>query len=128
MTREADSGFRSFALSRKAMRLYKILPEAAWTAAAPVVPWSDDDRRDGFLHLSTEAQVLETAQRHFAGRTGLVALEIDAGAVAPDLRWEKSRGGALFPHLYGDLPRSAVIRTRPLAREGGRFRFADEGA
>lgn len=105
--------------------IYKILPFTDWRECGDHVPWSDDDRRDGFMHLSTAAQVLETADRHFSGREGLVALEIDEASLARDLRYEKSRGGALFPHLYGDLPKAAVLRVRALVVDDeGRFQFA----
>lgn len=108
------------------MTAYKIILASSWRDCGDVVPWSDDDRRDGFMHLSTAAQVLETAARRFAGRRDLVALEVDEAAISAALRYEKSRGGALFPHLYGALPRSAVRRVRPLALlDGGRFAFAD---
>lgn len=105
--------------------LYKILPAADWRRTSTFVPWSDDDRRDGFMHLSTAAQVFESAARHFAGKRDLVALEIDGAAIAGALRYEKSRGGALFPHHYGDLPRAAVRRARALiADDDGGFQFA----
>lgn len=106
--------------------LYKILPAAAWDAAADRLPTSPIDRRDGFLHLSTGAQVRETARRHFAGQADLVLLTLDASRFVPDtLRWEPSRGGALFPHVYGDVPRAAVVRVDPLVETDGDFRFPD---
>jgi uncharacterized protein (DUF952 family) len=71
-------------------------------------PGSPDDVRDGFIHLSTREQLDTTIERHFAGERELVVLEIDAAALSADLRWEPSRGGALFPHLYAELPMSAV--------------------
>jgi uncharacterized protein (DUF952 family) len=71
-------------------------------------PGSPDDVRDGFIHLSTCEQLDATIERHFAGERELVVLEIDAAALSADLRWEPSRGGALFPHLYAELPMSAV--------------------
>lgn len=106
--------------------LYKILAQPDWLNASAFVPWSDDDRRDAFMHLSTGDQVLETAARHFAGQKGLVALEIDEAIIAKALRYEPSRGGALFPHLYGELPRKAVLRVRRLVEAGGAFHFEDE--
>ena len=69
------------------------------------------DRRDGFIHFSTAAQVEETARRHFAGRTDLLLVAVDVDGL--DIRWEPSRGGELFPHLYGVLPLSAVREVRP---------------
>ena len=107
--------------------VYKILPMAEWTGAVGIVPWSNDDRRDGFMHLSTAEQVLETAARHFAGRRDLVALEINAARLGTALRYERGRGGDLFPHLYGELDAAAVTAVRPLVVAEERFRFADAG-
>ena len=111
---------------RLTVSVYKILPETDWAQGSDLVPWSDDDRRDGFMHLSTGEQALRTAARHFAGKSGLVALEIDESRIAGALCYEKSRGGALFPHLYGELPRAAVVRARRLVADGDGYRFADE--
>jgi uncharacterized protein (DUF952 family) len=102
--------------------VYKILPQDLWRHAeaegefrgAPV------DLADGFIHFSTAAQVAETAARHFAGQDHLVLLAIDAAALGPGLKWEPSRGGALFPHLYGDLDLSAVRWAKPLPWNGDR--------
>lgn len=99
------------------MLVYKILRAAEWaalreagrTAGAPV------DRADGFIHFSTAAQAAETAARHFAGETGLVLLACDAPALGPELRWEVSRGGALFPHLYRTLRLADVLWHRAIA-------------
>ena len=71
---------------------------------------SPDDLRDGFIHLSTREQLKTTLERHFAGEQGLVVLEIDATTLNPGLKWEPSRGGALFPHLYERLSMDAVVR------------------
>jgi uncharacterized protein (DUF952 family) len=89
--------------------LYKILPAEAWPPDAEAVPWAPVDHGDGFVHLSAEHQVRETAEKHFAGRHGLMVLKIDPDALGDALRWEPSRRGALFPHVYGDIPRAAVI-------------------
>lgn len=72
-------------------------------AGAPV------DLADGYIHMSTAAQVGGTLDKHFAGQTGLVIAEIDLSRFGDGLRWEVSRGGALFPHLYGVLPMAAVL-------------------
>ena len=69
------------------------------------------DRRDGFIHLSTHGQLAGTLERHFAGETGLIVLEIAADRLDAGLKWEPSRDGALFPHLYGVVPLDAIIRT-----------------
>ena len=96
--------------------IYKICPQALWLEAekagrfegAPV------DSADGYIHFSTAAQVRETAARHFAGVDDLLLIAIDAAALGSGLRWEPSRGGALFPHLYASLPMSAVLSVVPL--------------
>lgn len=87
------------------MRIYKILPRLDWELAydAGVYEGSDVDRADGFIHFSTAAQAQETAQRHFRGQKDLVVLEVEADDLAGDLKWEPSRGGDLFPHLYAVL-------------------------
>src|SRR5690349_22713570 len=97
--------------------LYKVLRESEWREAQTrgIVVGSPDDLRDGFIHLSTREQLEGTLLRHFAGESGLIALEIAADRVGADLKWESSRGGALFPHLYGVLPLDAVVRTITLA-------------
>jgi uncharacterized protein (DUF952 family) len=91
-------------------RVYKVLRSAEWSAmqVRGAFPGSPDDVRDGFIHLSTREQLDTTIERHFAGERELVVLEIDAAALSADLRWEPSRGGALFPHLYAELRMSAV--------------------
>ena len=96
--------------------VYKILGESDWAAAeeAGVYAGSADDARDGFIHFSTAAQVPGTQQRYFAGRSDLLLLEIEAAALGNGLVYEPSRGGALFPHLYGSLPLSAVKKVTVL--------------
>ena len=92
--------------------VYKILRAAEWGHAQErgVFAGSADDLRDGFIHLSTRDQLAGTIARHFAGETALVILEIAADRVSAALRWEPSRDGALFPHLYGALSLDAVVR------------------
>ncbi len=70
---------------------------------------SEDDARDGFIHLSTPEQVAGTAAKYFAGIEGVIALTLDAGALGEALRWEPSRGGQLFPHLYRPLLQADVV-------------------
>jgi uncharacterized protein (DUF952 family) len=96
--------------------VYKILARSEWIEAqdAGRFEGSDVDRRDGYIHLSTAAQAAETARLHFAGREGLVLLKVRAGDLGGALRWEPSRGGALFPHLYGPLDPTKVSAARPL--------------
>lgn len=96
--------------------VYKILPRPLWQAAerlgrfdgAPV------DLADGYIHLSTAAQLAETAARHFAGQHDLVLVAVDVSLLGAALKWEPSRGGALFPHLYAALDLAAVIGAAPL--------------
>lgn len=89
--------------------VYKLMGRAAWEAKGDdVVPRAQVDDDDGYMHLSTGAQVRETAARYFAGRTDVMLIAIDAERL-DDLRWEASRGGALFPHAYGEVPVSAVV-------------------
>jgi uncharacterized protein (DUF952 family) len=96
--------------------IYKICTTAEWRAAesAGVYRGSVVDHRDGFIHFSTAEQAAETAAKHFAGQRDLVLVAVDAEVLGRALKWEPSRGGALFPHLYGELPLSAVRRIDPL--------------
>ena len=96
--------------------IYKIVASADWqrAVAAGRYTGSVHDARDGFIHFSAAAQTAETAARHFAGQADLVIVAIDAAALGDALRWEGSRGGDLFPHLYGALPMTAVRWSRPL--------------
>ena len=105
--------------------IYKICPRALWQEAerdgifrgAPV------DRADGYIHFSTAAQVRETAVRYFAVQDDLLLVAVDAAALGPALKWEPSRGGALFPHLYGTLALDAVrwVEDLPLGPDGHVF-------
>jgi uncharacterized protein (DUF952 family) len=98
------------------MLVYKIVATEEWTEAeaAGVFTGASVDRADGFIHFSTAEQAPETAAKWFAGRDDLTLAAIDAEALGGALRWEPSRGGALFPHLYGPLPMSAVVWSRLL--------------
>ncbi len=90
--------------------IYKICPAPAWREAERQGAYrgSPDDMRDGFIHFSTAAQVPGTAAKHFAGQRGLFLIAVDADALGDALKWEPSRGGDLFPHLYGELDLGAV--------------------
>ena len=90
--------------------IYKICPASAWREAERqgVYRGSPDDARDGFIHFSTAPQVMETARKHFFGQKALFLVEVDADALGPALRWERSRNDELFPHLYGELDLGAV--------------------
>jgi uncharacterized protein (DUF952 family) len=96
--------------------LYKLLPTTEWRAAEATGRFdgSGIDREDGYVHLSARDQVVETARLHFAGQSGLTLLTVDPEALGADLRWEVSRGGARFPHLYAPLPVAAVVDARKL--------------
>ena len=95
-------------------------PEWELAARSGVYAGSAQDRADGFIHFSTAGQLQESARRHRSGQLGLVLVTVDANALGAALRWEPSRGGALFPHLYGTLPVSAVrsISDLPLGPDG----------
>ncbi|MFM2043398.1 MAG: hypothetical protein RLY86_1974 [Pseudomonadota bacterium] len=88
--------------------------EWADAQATGAYPGSSQDRADGFIHFSTAAQLPVSAAKHRAGQTGLLLLTVDAASLGPALRWEPSRGGQLFPHLYGPLPVIAALRVDPL--------------
>ena len=94
--------------------IYKIASEGLWREAIEKGSFSGSpvDVIDGFIHFSTADQVRDTAARHFASTTGLVLIAIATAGL--DLRWEPSRGGRLFPHLYDELPLSAVQWVKPL--------------
>ncbi len=106
--------------------VYKICPASLWREAERVGAFrgSSVDLRDGFIHFSTAEQVAETAAKHFAGQRDLVLLRVDATKLGDKLKWEPSRGGALFPHLYGELDLAAVRQVDPLALDvNGRHKF-----
>ncbi|WP_298743589.1 DUF952 domain-containing protein [uncultured Brevundimonas sp.] len=108
--------------------VYKLVGRTEWAAAraAGAYAGSEVDRADGYIHLSTAAQLAETARRHFAGRADLVLVAVDPAALGGALRWEPSRGGDLFPHLYQPLPLSAAGPERALAvRADGVMVFED---
>ena len=96
--------------------VYKILARDAWAAAerAGRFEGAGIDLADGYIHLSTAAQAPETARLHFAGQSDLVLLRIDADALGAALKWEPSRGGQLFPHLYGPLGCALVTAVTPI--------------
>ena len=97
--------------------IYHMCRAEAWAEAERDGEYrgSADDRRDGFLHFSTAAQIAESARRHRAGQSGLVLVGVEANRLGDRLRWEPSRGGALFPHLYGPLLPAEVAQVTPLA-------------
>lgn len=102
--------------------IYHICKRAEWAAAGAAghYPGSSQDRADGFIHFSAADQVAASAAKHRAGQDGLVLLTVDPAALGAALKWEASRGGQLFPHLYGPLPLAAVRRVDdlPLGADG----------
>jgi len=103
-------------------RIYKILSRAAWDAALAKGRFEGAgvDLADGFIHFSTANQAGETARRYFKDQADLVVLEVDTARLGPHLKWEPSRGGDLFPHLYGALACELVtaVHPAPLDAEG----------
>lgn len=103
-------------------RIYHVCRREDWRQAerAGHYEGSADDRRDGFIHFSTGAQLAESVAKHRAGQDGLVLIAVEAAALGAALKWEPSRGGALFPHLYGALPVAAVqkVADLPLGADG----------
>src|SRR3954469_19341126 len=106
--------------------IYKICTTSEWHEAehAGVYRGSAVDHRDGFIHFSTAEQAAETASKWFAGQRDLVLVAVDADTLGDKLKWEPSRGGALFPHLYAALDVKTVLRVDPLPLdETGRHAF-----
>ncbi|ODU68931.1 MAG: hypothetical protein ABT11_14645 [Novosphingobium sp. SCN 66-18] len=97
---------------------YKVLtaPQMAELEHAGVFRGAPVDLADGYIHLSTEAQLAETIDKHFAGQDGLHIVAVDLDALGDAVKWEPSRGGQLFPHIYADLPLDAAIAYGPLRR------------
>ena len=110
------------------MLVYKIFQAEEWAAlkahgetlGAPI------DQSDGFVHFSTAEQVGETAAKHFAGQHGLMLLALEADRMGAALKWDVSRGGALFPHLYRAMRLDEVHWVRPLPLIDGRHQFPDD--
>lgn len=102
--------------------IYKIMSEAQWakTKAAGEFAGAEIDLADGYIHFSTAQQVRETAAKHFANRSDLVLLSVNSDRLGDAIRWEPSRGGDLFPHLYSILSIDDVIMvdTMPLSEDG----------
>ncbi|HZV84077.1 MAG TPA: DUF952 domain-containing protein [Brevundimonas sp.] len=109
---------------------YKLLDRLEWDGAQASGRYDGSavDRADGYIHMSTADQLAETARRHYRDRPHLVLLEVTLEALGPGLKWEASRGGARFPHLYGPLPASAVRHSRTLSVDAaGVMQFDDGG-
>jgi uncharacterized protein (DUF952 family) len=102
--------------------IYHMCRADEWAAAVAAGTYrgSSQDQADGFIHFSTKEQIVESARRHRAGQAGLLLLAVDATRLGDRLKWEKSRAGDLFPHLYGPLAptESASVRPLPLGPDG----------
>ena len=105
--------------------IYKVVTSGQWEAArkSGVFRGAPIDIEDGYIHFSTSQQVRETVAKHFAGQTDLILVAVEAAAIESSLKWETSRGGALFPHLYDELHFSAVVWEEDLPLVGGEHRF-----
>lgn len=110
---------------RAAMLIFKIFRRPEWNAlrAAGSTLGAPVDLADGYIHFSTAGQLAETAAKHFAEESDLVLVAIEAGRLGPALKWEASRGGALFPHLYRPLAMADVVwdKSLPLGATGHIF-------
>jgi uncharacterized protein (DUF952 family) len=101
---------------REVTTIYKVCDASQWRQAERDGEFrgSAADLADGYIHFSTATQVAGTAGKHFAGMSGLVLVAVEAGELGAALKWERSRGGDLFPHLYGTLPLTAVRWVKPI--------------
>jgi uncharacterized protein (DUF952 family) len=107
--------------------IYKIVSGESWENAVKtgVFAGAAIDLADGFIHFSDAAQVEETARRHFAGAEGLVLVAFRVERFGDDLKWEPSRGGALFPHLYGAVDPALALWVKPLVWSGAEHVFPE---
>lgn len=109
------------------MLIYKIFRADEWAElqSQSVTKGAPIDIADGYVHFSTAEQARETAAKHFADEEGLILLALDSDALGGDLKWEPSRGGALFPHLYRELRLSDVLWDKPLPIVDGIHQFPE---
>lgn len=110
--------------------VFKLVDRVEWEAAriAGAYAGSVVDLADGYIHMSSATQLAETARRHYAGRAGLLLVTVDLTVLGEALKWEASRGGDLFPHLFAPLPIAAAREERALSVDAdGVMRF-DDGA
>ncbi|MCK5908510.1 MAG: DUF952 domain-containing protein [Caulobacter sp.] len=109
--------------------IYKILADAAYDAAKSEGRFlgTSDDLRDGFIHFSAGHQVAETLAKHYAGQEDLVLLAVDPDRLGEALKWEESRGGDLFPHLYAPLDLKAIVAEAPLGLDDDNRHVLPEG-
>lgn len=108
--------------------IYKIATAAEWSDAIAKGNYegSLDDKRDGFIHLSQQHQLSGTLEKHFKGKRDLVLIAFEAAVLRSNLKWEQSRGGELFPHLYSSLPVSVALWERPLPKNSDGVHYLDE--
>lgn len=106
-------------MSELPLTAYKVLtgPQMDELEEAGVFKGAPVDLTDGYIHLSTAAQLTETVDKHFAGQDDLHVVAVDLEALGGAVKWEPSRGGQMFPHIYGDLPLSAAVAYSPLHRD-----------
>jgi len=106
--------------------VYKIISAEGWRQSrlAGVFTGTAIDLADGYIHLSGDSQVRETAERHFSGQQDLLLVAFEADTLK-NLKWEPSRGGALFPHVYGTIDPNAALWAKPLAFMDGAFEFPE---
>ena len=109
--------------------IYKILADAAYDAAKSEGRFmgTSDDLRDGFVHFSAAHQVAGTLAKHYAGQEDLLLLAVDPDKLGSDLKWEESRDGELFPHLYAPLPLEAILSAEPLQLDDDSVHILPEG-
>jgi uncharacterized protein (DUF952 family) len=110
------------------MLIYKIMPRTDWENVTDAYHGSADDKRDGFIHFSTHAQLAGTLAKHYAGQTGLMLLAIEADDLGAALKWELApKRGEEFPHLYAALSKDKVVWAKPLNRDAdGNFLLPPE--
>lgn len=117
-------------MSDRPLLAYKVLtaPEMAALEADGLFKGAPVDLADGYIHLSTEAQLTETVDKHFAGQGDLHVVAVDLAVLGDTVRWEPSRGGQLFPHIYADLTLNAAVAYGPLERDdSGRVKLPVAG-
>jgi uncharacterized protein (DUF952 family) len=112
-------------MTKNMTMIFKIVSQTAWREAVSTGVFSGAaiDLADGYIHFSDQTQVMETAQKHFARQDGLLLVAFDAALFGDALKWEASRGGALFPHLYGKLDPNLALWAKPLPWSGSEHKF-----
>ncbi|MFT3729962.1 MAG: DUF952 domain-containing protein [Hyphomicrobium sp.] len=108
--------------------VFKIATAREWSKATTsgIYQGSADDHRDGFIHLSSRHQLLGTLEKHFKGKGDLVLIAFEASKLGAQLKWEQSRGGDLFPHLYANISVSDAMWQRPLSNDANGVAQIDE--